>query len=297
MGEQFQELYRAVVETSENPEDVILENDKVFTVLLDEFYSIRVFDCQTRVYIEILDGKKCLTYFFTNEENACVFLSDVLSDRDGFIKKLGGTGMQRIKIFLYLIGGILMFFSALLTVSIWSSLGSDTETPLYVYFVLTACFGAVFLMGLGLVLMGKKRILKRNVNARDLICYRWEFPMESIEYILPKQLGFMAPGEREEMQHYILALQGCAEEWYRKNMQKSGGTLLAKRKNKYIGNVSWNVGKTSFLFLSDGTTQIRFVLDTPSDIKSPEYQRAQQIWNEMLAKVQKAGWLVYNVNS
>lgn len=297
MGEQFQELYRAVVEASENPECIILEDDKVFKVLLDKFYSIRVFDCQTRIYIEILDGEKCLTYFFIDEENAYAFLWDVLSDKDGFIKKLGGDGMRRIKVFLYLIGGILMFFSALLTISIWSSRGSDAETPLYVYFVLTVCFGAVFLMGLGLALMGKKRVLKRDVNARDLICVRCEFPLESIEYILPKQLGFMAPGEREEMQCFILELQGCADEWYRKNMEKSGGTLFAKRKNRYIGNVCWNVGKTSFLFLSDGMTQIRFVLDTPSDIKSPEYQRAQQIWNDILAKVQKAGWLVYNVNS
>ena len=72
-------------------------------------------------------------------------------------------------------------------------------------------------------------------------------------------------------------------------------SLIGKRKNRYIGNRLWNIGKESVItFFTD--EKIQFVIDTPLDINSVEYMDTRKKWSNIIRQIQDSGWWLFDCN-
>lgn len=289
----FENLYETVAGNGNARECVRLENEKLFSVFLDDACEVKVYDDIERVLIEVMSGKKQVISFYLDERNAYGFLADVLADEERFIYKLGTKGLRLGSVLSYVLGSILVIFPSLLIFSIWLSRSGDMETPLYVYFALTGSFGLLVLFGVFLIVAAKRGTFHRDVTFVDLVCFRMELSFDRVEYVLPNQMGIRVIDGERSMEYTIFSMRECAREWYHRHYGRSG-TLFQKRSNRYIGDSLWNPGKKSFICISDGNIEVKFVIDIPADETKPAYLQAKQQWDDFVKKVQQAGWLLWD---
>lgn len=289
----FENLYETVAGNGNARGRVRLENEKLFSVLLDDACEVKVYDDIERVLIEVMSGKKQVISFYLDERNAYGFLADVLADEERFIYKLGTKGLRLGSVLSYVLGSILVIFPSLLIFSIWLSRSGDMETPLYVYFALTGSFGLLVLFGVFLIVAAKRGTFHRDVTFVDLVCFRMELSFDRVEYVLPNQMGIRVIDGERSMEYTIFSMRECAREWYHRHYGRSG-TLFQKRSNRYIGDSLWNPGKKSFVCISDGNIEVKFVIDIPADETTPAYLQAKQQWDDFVKKVQQAGWLLWD---
>lgn len=289
----FENLYETVAGNGNARGRVRLENEKLFSVLLDDACEVKVYDDIERVLIEVMSGKKQVISFYLDERNAYGFLADVLADEERFIYKLGTKGLRLGSVLSYVLGSILVIFPLLLIFSIWLSRSGDMETPLYVYFALTGSFGLLVLFGVFLIVAAKRGTFHRDVTFVDLVCFRMELSFDRVEYVLPNQMGIRVIDGERSMEYTIFSMRECAREWYHRHYGRSG-TLFQKRSNRYIGDSLWNPGKKSFICISDGNIEVKFVIDIPADETTPAYLQAKQQWDDFVKKVQQAGWLLWD---
>lgn len=292
----FENLYETVAGNGNARGRVRLENKKLFSVLLNDACEIKVYDDVERVFIEIMRGKKQMISFYLDERNAYGFFADILADEERFFYKLGIKRLRLGCVLSYVLGSILVIFPSLLIFSIWLSRSGDMETPLYVYFALTGSFGLLVLLGIFLIAAGKRGTFQRNVTFVDLVCFRMELSFDRLEYVLPNQMGIRVMDGERSMEYAIFSMRECAMEWYHRHYGRSG-TLFQKRRNRYIGDSFWNPGKKSFICISDGNIEVKFVIDTPADGTTPAYLQARQQWEDFGKKVQQAGWLLWDKES
>lgn len=289
----FENLYETVAGNGNARGRVRLENEKLFSVFLDDACEVKVYDDIERVLIEVMSGKKQVISFYLDERNAYGFLADILADEERFIYKLGAKGSRLGSVLSYVLGSILVIFPSLLIFSIWLSRSGDMETPLYVYFALTGSFGLLVLFGVFLIVAAKRGTFHRDVTFVDLVCFRMELSFDRVEYVLPNQMGIRVIDGERSMEYTIFSMRECAREWYHRHYGRSG-TLFQKRSNRYIGDSLWNPGKKSFICISDGNIEVKFVIDIPADETKPAYLQAKQQWDDFVKKVQQAGWLLWD---
>lgn len=116
------------------------------------------------------------------------------------------------------------------------------------------------------------------------------YPMDHIISISKTKIVFVDEfGE----QKYIDPRK-CSKIWYNQ-YHHNVFSLIGKRRNRYIGNRLWNIGKESVItFFTD--EKIQFVIDTPLDINSIEYMDTRKKWSNIIRQIQDSGWWLFDCN-
>lgn len=117
------------------------------------------------------------------------------------------------------------------------------------------------------------------------------YSIDNIIYIDKTTLTFL--DELGEIQHISLKL--CSQKWYSHYHRHSLLSIIKKITNRYVGDRVWNIGGKSCLSFY-AYEIIEFIIQTPLDTRSKEYEDARTKWSNVIMQIQASGWWLFDCN-
>lgn len=299
----FEELYAFLAEALYHAgygDIVRLHGTRLFVLELEAHYAFRIYEKPRKdgrnVCLEILCYNRRLKQLHQNyAETYSYVMEKAVKYRHLTIKELECRRIRKKRFFSCMGGTVLILLPALLIFSAWLSRSSDFTTPLYVYLALTLAFGVLILCGIGIIWSafhspsdqtgGSKSPAEADIT---------EIPLTNISNIAKSSIYFVDESLIEQGEYGCLSPPECAAAWYKKYHPTTAFSFWHRIHSRYIGNRAWHIGGISYLSFYNGREEIRFTIAVPKDTTSGEYLTAREKWEDVIRRIQNAGWMLFD---